>query len=75
MEIKALTVKNFTYDVGVETKETPIGSTQKWTLEKENSKGWRRIIHSASGLYLSAPLKHDTLTIQDKGEWVNFGYL
>ena len=67
---KLLTLKDeITKKVGFEEKSTSMSSSQTWKLGPERENGWRTIVHSKSGLYLTTRLtgKFSSLTVAAKG--------
>ena len=67
---KLLTLKDeITKKVGFEEKSTSMSSSQTWKLGPERENGWRTIVHSKSGLYLTTRTtgQFTILTVAAKG--------
>ena len=70
---KVLTLKNeFTNEVGFTEKNSSASASQTWKLGPEKEDGWRTIVHSKSGLYLTTGTtgKYTTLTVATKGKTI-----
>ena len=73
---KVFAVKNDTKDIVFETKVTPTIASQDWTLGQENDEGMRTIIHTETGLYLTAQKRNNStaLSLHEEGERTNFHF-
>ena len=59
-----------TREVEFENKATPSTASQNWTLGQKDKNGWRTIVHTETGLYLTTKLqnKYAVLRVEEEGE-------
>ena len=65
-------IDEITMEVGYEIKNVSQTANQMWNLTKEQKDGWRNIIHSKGGLYLTARPRNigSVLRLENKGIYI-----